>query len=74
MINKQLDYAFNNILDCFTGADGGGAFMDLKMLIEDLERQTIEDHDLAAAEVIQSVFRFNSLINIAVATATTKRG
>jgi hypothetical protein len=74
VINKELDDAFNNILDCFTGADGGGAFMDLKLLIEDLERQAIEDNDAAAAEVIQSVFRFNSLINIAVAKATARRG
>lgn len=74
MINQELDDAFQNILDCFTGADGGGAFIDFKILIEDLERQAIEERDVAAAEIIQSVYRFNRLINIAVTSAKAGRG
>lgn len=74
MINQELDAAFQNILDCFTGADGGGSFMDFKIMIEDLERQAIEERDVAAAEIIQSLYRFNRLINIAVDRAKAARG
>lgn len=67
--------AFQNILDCFTGADGGIAFINTKLLIEEIdkraEEQTPDGH--AASQVIDVVLRFSKLIDVANAEALGKK-
>jgi hypothetical protein len=53
-----------NILDCFTGADGGVSFMNLKILLEDMERQEAEGDEMAS-EVLKQFSNFSRLIDCA---------
>ena len=62
--NSKLDKAFYEILDCFSGADGGGAFIDLQNLIECLEKQS-RHGDESAEKILKVVFQFSRLIEIA---------
>lgn len=63
-MNQDTKAALQNILDTFSGADGGVAFVQLRGLIEDMcERESNGDKD--ATEVINIMMRFNNLINFA---------
>lgn len=59
--------AFDNILDCFDGADGGISFVNVRILIERMdelaEERTPEGH--AASKVIDVMLRFSKLIDVA---------
>lgn len=57
---KQLE----NILDCFTGADGGVLFMNLKLLLDEMERQELNG-DTDASEVLLIFSNFSRLIDTA---------
>jgi len=60
----HLKRHFFNILDCFTGVDGGGRFFNLKVMLEILDKRA-EEGDEAAAETLETVARFSRLIDTA---------
>ncbi len=62
--NPKLDEAFNAITDCFTGADGGGEFIRLQCLIEDLEKRA-NSGDEAADKVLSVIYQMARLIKVA---------
>ena len=56
--------AFSNILDTMTGTDGAIRFIRFKVLIEDLDKKSLEG-DEAAEQLIVLMKRFSKLIDIA---------
>ncbi len=58
-----LKAELNNIMDCFTGADGGVTFFKVKCGLEDLEKQG-KKGDIEAREILKTVTRFSQLINV----------
>jgi hypothetical protein len=62
-VKKSLD----NILDTFGGVDGGISFVQLKTLVEQLASRA-ETGDESAAEVLNVMFRFERLIEVAKKT------
>lgn len=63
-MRPETDRHINNILDCFTGADGGVAFFKLKVLLEDLDAQAAAG-DVPAGQLIGIVTAFSRLIDVA---------
>jgi len=60
--------AFQNILDCFTGADGGVAFVNLQNLVSIMDEQAHDCSNKAgndAYQVLACMRRFSKLIEIA---------
>jgi hypothetical protein len=55
--------AFNNILDTFTGADGGVRFAKLMWFLADLDVRA-SNGDKDAEEVLKVVIRMSRLIDI----------
>ena len=53
---------FDNILDTMTGADGGIRFVQLKVMLEDLDNR---EDDEAAGHLVRMMTNFSRLINIA---------
>ena len=62
--NPMLDKAFNEILDCFTGADGGSSFMHLQGFLEEFEKRAANG-DEAADKLLTVVYQFARLIKVA---------
>jgi len=62
--NPKLDEAFNEITDCFTGADGGGEFVRLQCFLEEFEKRAAAG-DEAADKVLGAVYQFARLIRVA---------
>jgi hypothetical protein len=58
-----LEDAVHNILDTFTGADGGVSFMKFRWFVEEMARR--QDTDLSAKKILDIVLQFNRLIEIA---------
>ncbi len=52
-----------NILDVFSGADGGESFIRFKKLLQQLDNKAIEG-DEAAIILIEQVHRFNRMLLI----------
>ena len=59
-----MNNSFQNILNCFTGADGGISFIKFRLFIEDMEKQ-FEEGRYAAGEVLKIVDQFSRMIDIA---------
>ena len=59
-----MNKSFQNILDCFTAADGGVSFIKFQLFIEDMEKQ-FEEGSYAAGEVLTIMDRFSRMIDIA---------
>jgi hypothetical protein len=57
--------AFQSITDTFTGADGGVSFVNLKVLVEKLDKQHREDDYVDAGKILLMIIRFNSIIQAA---------
>lgn len=53
-----------NILDCFSGADGGASFLALCSLIRHMDKQAVAG-DEGAIKIIGIVNRFAKLIDVA---------
>ena len=64
MKSEKYQKQFDNILDCFTGADGGGSFINLRVMLEEMEHQE-EMGDIPAAQVLQIFSNFSRLIDTA---------
>ncbi len=56
--------AVERILDAFSGADGGGQFMNFRCLIEDMDAKAAEG-DEAAENLVDVVMRFARLLQSA---------
>lgn len=61
--STQLNIEFKNIVDTFSGADGGIKFINLRVLLESLEKQI--DSDVAAKSLIEIMSQFSRLIDAA---------
>jgi len=61
MLNTTNKAALDNIMDCFTGTDGGVSFVNLRFLLEGMEK---EDTDSAEA-VLDIMRKFSRLIDVA---------
>lgn len=62
--NPKLDKDFETIVDCISGADGGGEFVRLQGLIEEMEKRA-NAGDQAADKVLGAVYQFARLIRVA---------
>lgn len=58
-----------NILDCFSGADGGGRFVLLMSLYAEMQKRAAKG-DAAAQEVVAVVARMSRLIDTAYTLGT----
>jgi len=63
-VRYDTKQAFQQILDTFSGADGGISFVLLKTLVEELD-QRAESGDQAAQRIVEVVYQFARLINLA---------
>lgn len=63
-MRSETKLAMENVLDTFTGADGGGHFMSFRHLIEDMESK-VKAGDQAAEDVIKILLRFSKLLDTA---------
>lgn len=72
-MRPSTEVAFNNITDCFSGADGGGAFIMTREMIANLDKMA-KDGDLKAEQVIEIVIRMSRLIDTAQRPEAFKRG
>lgn len=59
-----LTMAVQNIMDTFTGDDGGVGFVALCGLLQDVARQA-RAGDQASTEIVATVLRFHRLIEVA---------
>jgi hypothetical protein len=57
LIEFEENYMLNPILDLFSGADGGIAFVELRGFIEALEKQ----NDPSSAEILARIKGFSNL-------------
>ena len=64
MSRPEMEEAMQKILDVFSGADGGGSFAILCMLVQDLDKDAAAG-DKDAIEVLSCITKFNKLIEIA---------
>lgn len=63
--NSNLQEHFDNILDTFTGADGGVKFVLFKSLLADLERRLYDEDDQIAGQLLELVNQFSRFIDSA---------
>lgn len=55
--------ANQNILDCFTGADGGGRFSNYLFIMRDFAEKA-DNGDDGAKQLVEMVEKFSKLINV----------
>ena len=60
-MKDKLQAEIDNIMDTFTGADGGVSFMQLRWMLEALE----EKDDSASKTLLRMVSNFSRLIEVA---------
>jgi len=60
----ELNDNFQEILDTFSGADGGIKFVKLMGLLEEIEKRSLAG-DETAKEILKVVRRFRKLIDVA---------
>jgi hypothetical protein len=63
-MKQEYQDALDNILDTFTGADGGAKFLYVKILITNMSIK-VANGDKAAKEVLDVLINFSRLIDIA---------
>jgi hypothetical protein len=59
-----LKHSLNKITDCFSCADGGMCLINLRILLETLEKQA-DNGDVAAKKILDTVINMAKLIDIA---------
>lgn len=64
-MRAETEKAVLEIMDCFTGADGGAAFIFFRRLVEEMDKRAETGKDPAATEIVLAVVRFARLIRIA---------
>lgn len=64
-MRQEIDKIFQRIIDVFSGADGGVLFVQLKCLIEEMDKQA-QNGDENAEQVLTVTLRsFDKLLNAA---------
>lgn len=63
-MSDETESHFINILDTFSGADGGISFVQMRRLIEDMDKKAAKG-DKPAQEVILIMKRFSRMIDTA---------
>jgi hypothetical protein len=63
--DRKLQEQFDNILDTFTGADGGVKFVYLRLMLEELERRSDESNDPHAEQLLAIIGQFSRMIDVA---------
>jgi hypothetical protein len=63
-LRPELREAVVNIMDCFSGADGGASFHQLRLMLGDMDRMAATG-DEPAEEIVEMVLRFSRLISAA---------
>jgi hypothetical protein len=63
-MRKDTASAFGNILQAFSGEDGGAGFIAIQHLVQVMDRQASEG-DIAAEEIVTLVKRMSRLIDVA---------
>ena len=61
-MSKETQEQFDNILSTMSGADGGMRFMNLRVLLDDMDSR---EGDLTAQSVVDIMRRFSRLIDVA---------
>ena len=61
---KEVEDAFNNVLDTFAAADGGKRFIYTKMLLAEMDKKA-EEGDFHAEQILNVLLKFSHLINLA---------
>ena len=61
---KEVEDAFNNVLDTFAAADGGKRFVYTKILLAEMDRKA-EKGDFHAEQILNVLLKFSRLIDIA---------
>lgn len=62
-MRQEKQEAFQNIVDCFTGEDGGVKFTFVKKRFDEIDKTAIEG-DKASQEIMEIMVRFSRLINV----------
>jgi len=69
LMTPELDKSFNNILDCFSGADGCISFIHVKGFLEHLDKLATSEpssiEGMAASDLVEIVNKFSRLIDVA---------
>lgn len=63
-MRKDTAAAFDNILQTFSGEDGGAGFIAMQKLVQVMDQQASQG-DVAAAEIVMLVKRMSRLIDAA---------
>lgn len=63
--NHKLQDQFSNILNTFTGADGGIRFAQFRFMLERLETQVDDYDDPHAEKLLEIVGQFSRMIDAA---------
>jgi len=61
--DKEIERALQNLMDIFTGADGGVQFIVIQRTLETIEQQALAG-DEASKKIIQEVKRASKLFDI----------
>lgn len=70
--DPDLEAALHNILDTFTGADGGARFVFFQTGIRAWDKDWNEKEDMASWKLLQIVKQFSRLIDVCYAASTKK--
>lgn len=63
-MNEKLKEAINDIMDTFAGADGGISFVNLRSILENMDKEA-GNGNLSAQEILEVVYRFHRLVKMA---------
>lgn len=73
ILREEIQKHFDNILDTFTGSDGGVRFCHFKFFLEELDRRIVEEGDIDAERIIELMVRFSKFIDISQTQIKEKR-
>jgi len=73
ILREETQRHFDNILDTFTGSDGGVRFCYFKYFLEELDRRVVEEDDIDADKIIELMIRFSKFIDISQGQVKEKR-
>ena len=62
-MRKEKKEALQNIIDCFTGADGGGKFAILNASLDIIDKQAAKG-DKPSQEIMEIMVKFSKLLNV----------
>jgi len=63
-LRPETEKEIRNIMDTFSGADGGGNFLCFRLLVEEIDKQA-SNGDKKSMDILDVITRFSRLIDIA---------